>query len=58
MYKLAVHQATVWQSNEEKKGKNTKTPGLALRERKDSGIYLAWTPSAESSFWGRKAMSS
>ena len=48
----------VLQSNEEKKGKNRKMPGLALGVVKDRVIYLVWTPSVESSFWGRKATSS
>lgn len=58
MYKHVLHQNTVWQKNKEKKGKNTEMPGLALGEIKDPVIYLVWTPSVESSFWGRKATSS
>lgn len=60
MCKLALHQKTVWQSDKEKKGKKTKLPGLGSEGNKikDPRIYLAWMPSAESSFSGRKAMSS
>ena len=57
-YKHALHQKELCKAMRKRKVKRRKTPALAPGEINNPMSYLVWTPSVESSFWGRKAMSS